>query len=137
MAFERLYRNTLTRVFLRYRFGGLIFGGVIFRILRYLPSFLYCCTVNLSRHNYFLHWRIKIYYKFYGIYLLSCCTVNLSRHNYFLHWWIKIYYKFISSSCRVMFFLLYGQKKDIDKIIDVYSPMQKEIVTAQIYSTAI
>ena len=29
--------------------------------------------------------------------------------------------KFISSSCRVMFFLLYRQK-DIDKIIDFYSP---------------
>ena len=36
-----------------------------------------------------------------------------------------------------MFFLLYRQKKDIDKIIDFYSPMQKVIVTAQIYSTAI
>ena len=35
-----------------------------------------------------------------------------------------------------MFFLLYRQK-DIDKIIDFYSPMQKVIVTAQIYSTAI
>ena len=41
----------------------------------------------------------------------------------------------ISSSRRVMFFLLYRQK-DIDKI-DVYSPIQKVIVTAQIYSTAI
>ena len=29
--------------------------------------------------------------------------------------------KFISSSCRVMFFLLHRQK-DIDKIIDFYSP---------------
>ena len=35
-----------------------------------------------------------------------------------------------------MFFLLHRQK-DIDKIIDLYSPMQKVIVTAQIYSTAI
>ena len=36
-----------------------------------------------------------------------------------------------------MFFLLYRQKKDIDKIIDFYSPMQKVIVMVQIYSTAI
>ena len=43
--------------------------------------------------------------------------------------------KFISSNRRVMFFLLYRQK-DIDKI-DFYSPIQKVIVTAQIYSTAI
>ena len=43
--------------------------------------------------------------------------------------------KFISSSRRVTFFLLYRQK-DIDKI-DFYSPIQKVIVTAQIYSTAI
>ena len=41
----------------------------------------------------------------------------------------------ISSNRRVMFFLLYRQK-DIDKI-DFYSPIQKVIVTAQIYSTAI
>ena len=32
--------------------------------------------------------------------------------------------KFISSSCRVMFFLLYRQK-DIDNIIDFYSPKRK------------
>ena len=44
--------------------------------------------------------------------------------------------KFISSSRRVMFFLLYGQKGS-DKIIDFYWPMQKVIVTAQVYSTAI
>ena len=43
---------------------------------------------------------------------------------------------FISSSSHVMFFLLHRQK-DIDKIIDFYSPMQKVIVTAQIYSIAI
>ena len=42
--------------------------------------------------------------------------------------------KFISSSRRVMFFLLHGQK-DIDKIIDFNPP--KVIVTAQIYSAAI
>ena len=40
--------------------------------------------------------------------------------------WVKYCFchekiKFISSSCRVMFFLLYRQK-DIDKIIDFYSP---------------
>ena len=32
--------------------------------------------------------------------------------------------KFISSGRRVMFFLLYRQKKDIDKIVDFYSPKQ-------------
>ena len=42
--------------------------------------------------------------------------------------------KFISSSRRVMFFLLYRQK-DFDKIIDFNPP--KVIVTAQIYSAAI
>ena len=39
--------------------------------------------------------------------------------------------KFISLSRRVI------RQKDINKIIDFYSPMQKVIVTAQIYSTAI
>ena len=32
--------------------------------------------------------------------------------------------KFISSRHGVMFFLLYRQKKDIDKIVDFYSPKQ-------------
>ena len=45
--------------------------------------------------------------------------------------------KFISTSRRVMFFLWYWQKKDIDKVIDFLFANAKVIVTAQIYSTAI
>ena len=38
-----------------------LFSSVLFlKII--VNNVLYCCTVNLSRHNYFLHWRIKIYY---------------------------------------------------------------------------
>ena len=59
----------------------------------------------------------------------------LSKPRYLMRvWHEKI--KFISSSRRVMFFLLYRQK-DIDiKIIDFYSPKSNS-GTAQIYSTAI
>ena len=56
--------------------------------------------------------------------------------NFIFEWQNNILRKSeISSSRRVTFFLLYRQK-DIDKI-DFYSPIQKVVVTAQIYSTAI
>ena len=38
-----------------------LFSSVLFLNI-IVNNVLYCCTVNLSRHNYFLHWRIKIYY---------------------------------------------------------------------------
>ena len=53
--------------------------------------------------------------------------------------WVKYCFchekiKFISSRCRVMFFLLYRQK-DIDKIIDFYSPKSNFKFTVQQYKT--
>ena len=68
----------------------------------------HCC---MARRYEFYFREAKQYFTNERSKLVKCC---------FCHEKIK----FISSRHGVMFFLLYRQKKDIDKIVDFYSPKQ-------------
>ena len=78
-----------TRALLTFCHCRALFSSVLF-LKMIVNNVLYCCTVNLSRHNYFLHWRIKIYYFidvfFFCLYNKKNITRRLEDMNLIFSW---------------------------------------------------